>query len=99
MKNWRGHIIALFLLLFVGIQTAALAHSAEYGCDPHDHESVACHIEAIAADPDGIEPGSAILNSPFTPFKTEIKTVFVSAAVVTPPGRAPPPRSPPYILL
>jgi hypothetical protein len=101
VTNWRGHIIALFLLVFVGIQSHALSHATEY-CSDHDehhHEVIECHVEAIAAEAD-VSVLYTIIDSPLIiPHKTKFETVFVSAAVINPPGRAPPPRSPPHISL
>lgn len=101
MTKWRGHIIAFCLLVFVGLQSYALAHATEYCNDhyEHHHEVIECHVDAIAAEADVVVPCTITDFALLIPHKTKFETVFVSAAVINPPGRAPPPRSPPRISL
>lgn len=88
-------LVSLFVFLFVTLQTSALAHAAQYG-DDHTHDGVVCEVEAIASEQDAITPPVPVIDTIFVADTDAVyETAFVSAAVTPPPGRAPPPRSPP----
>jgi len=96
-KQCLKYLTALMAILFVVVQTSAMAHAIHHDDAPHSHEGVPCDIEAIASEQDVIEPLSTV--KVITEIAvTDYETVFMSATYVIPQGRAPPPRAPPQIL-
>ncbi len=95
----RLHRAALVMLasLFFALQSTAIAHAAQYGTDPHDHNGIVCTVDAVAADTDIIVPSAAVFETPHVTITPHYFSPFISAAIAAPPGRAPPPRSPPTL--
>lgn len=89
-------LIALFAVLFVSLQTTAVAHAAQFGDVPHEHDGMVCEIQTISSEQDVIEPLVGETSAFVSVSPIVYETPYVSAPVVTPPGRAPPPRSPPF---
>lgn len=87
----------LLAALTVFTQTVSLAHAASNGDAPHEHNGIACDLGGLVTPDVVIEPP---VNVPilldFKPVKAAISTRQV-IAWTWPPGRAPPPRSPPAI--
>lgn len=88
--------IALLAALIVFVQALALGHAAAHAEEAHDHYGIACdlsvvsHVQAVVPAPD---PGPTLL-----PETEPLISATVSEPVWTrPPGRAPPPRSPPAL--
>lgn len=90
--------LSLFALLIVSLQSSAISHAAQYDDAPHEHDGVVCVVDAITSDTQVVLPAPLILSAPAEQPDAVFETVFNTAAYVTPPGRAPPPRSPPYTL-
>lgn len=89
-------LIALFAILFVSLQTTAVAHAAQFGDIPHEHDGMVCEIQTISSEQDAIEPLVAVASDFIVVIEVVFEAAYVSASYVTPPGRAPPPRSPPF---
>ncbi len=81
--------------MFIALQSTAIAHATQYTEASHSHEGLLCEVEAIATEHDVIEPAVIDLHDPEVEFVERNTSVFVSQNYITPPGRAPPPRSPP----
>ena len=94
----RGLIIALILGVVFAAQSFSLAHATEHtGHDHEHHDGVACEITLIIAENIAVIPAPQPTPS-FTPsVQIAPQTVFTSLDYVTPQGRAPPPRSPPFL--
>lgn len=84
----------LVVALFMWVQGAALLDAAAHGEQPHDHYGISCDLQAVAAE---------VAPLPFSPELPKPPRVFALAEQPKldfrpwsrPPGRAPPPRSPP----
>lgn len=81
----------------MAMQSASIAHAAQYGEGSHEHNGMVCAVDAIAADQDVIVPVPATVLAPLAIIAPAYNTPFVSVSYITPPGRAPPPRSPPVL--
>lgn len=95
--NWRFRIISLFAVLFVSLQTGALAHAAQYGDIPHDHDGMVCEVETIASEDVAIAPVPVVFEPVIINEPVIYGAAYTSAAYVKPQSRAPPPRAPPHI--
>lgn len=89
--------LAIFAMLVMAMQSASIAHAAQYGDSSHEHNGMVCAVDAIAADQDVILPTPTVIPVPVTTIAPAYNLSFVSASYLTPPGRAPPPRSPPAL--
>jgi len=89
------YICVVFAAVFILFQSATLAHTTEHGDNSHEHDGMVCVVDAIAADVEYVHPivifATPIIYSSDTKVTTLLKPVFYAR----PPGRAPPPRSPP----
>jgi len=89
--------LTLFAVLFVGLQTTAISHAAQYEDVPHSHDGMVCDVEAIADDVEVLQP-TLIAYGPTEYFAPAIfNQAVIETVYVRPPGRAPPPRSPPTL--
>lgn len=88
--------IALLAALIVFVQALALGHAAAHADEPHDHYGVTCDLSAVAhvqAVIPVVDPGPVRL-----PDAVPLIAATGAAPVwIRPPGRAPPPRSPPTL--
>ncbi|KCZ59308.1 MULTISPECIES: hypothetical protein [Hyphomonas] len=92
----RTLYLALLAALFVFVQAHALSHAAEHGDEPHDHYGAACELSVIATDQILLP---AAPSEPFVlpPAPGATEPCISAANWTRPPGRAPPPRSPPSL--
>ncbi len=93
-------VFRLWLLLgalTVFVQTASLAHAVSNGGAPHEHNGVTCELGLLAVQDAVVEPPVAV---PVRLFLQPIRRIVSVRRIVAwtwPPGRAPPPRSPPTL--
>lgn len=82
---------------FLWVQVAGIAHAAEHGDHPHEHDGVECQIIVIAADDAVILPAPPELS--FKRLHGDVASVvsIAESAWAWPPERGPPPRSPPAV--
>lgn len=99
MRSAYRFFIAVFAIIFVSVQANAVAHAAQFGDGPHQHDGMVCEVQAISAEQDVIEPLVAVPSVTHFTTSAFYATPYISASYVIPPGRAPPPRSPPFILI
>lgn len=97
LKRSYHFLIGCFAFLFVTLQGSALAHAAQYGDNTHEHNGVVCTVDAIAAEQDVSLPVPVSFNIPAPALAQLYAQAYVSAAVTSPQGRAPPPRGPPTL--
>lgn len=88
-------LIGIFALLVIGLQSNAVAHSAQYGDVPHDHDNIVCVLDGISCEDEVHIPPVSYVMTAIEPQARLYRVDSLSAPFVTPPGRAPPPRSPP----
>ena len=90
----RSRWIALLAALFVLVQALGLGHTAAHADEPHEHHGIACEL-ATVAHVQVVLP--AVPPAPFVPAPAAQPAIApVSSPLwIRPPGRAPPPRSPP----
>ena len=81
------------LLLFA--QGAAMAHAAEYGELPHDHDGIACDVTLIGEEQDDLLPPAEGPAPEITVAESAAQPVYPTRAVAPAAARAPPPRAPP----
>ena len=78
-------------------QSFSLTHATRYNDNSHEHNGIACETVLISAEDVAIIPSfDAAIEYPKTTEQTP-KIAFISASYDTPQGRAPPPRSPPFL--
>lgn len=83
--------------LFLWVQGAALFDAAAHGDEPHEHYGVSCELTlAVKGEIASLPLAPA---SPMPPIKVELAPPAVAnfRPWSRPPGRAPPPRSPPAL--
>ena len=76
------------------VQAAGLADAATHGDQPHKHSGITCDMHTLAQAPVVLPE---LLIPPYI-HDTDVYTHFIlvtAPAWLRPPGRAPPPRSPP----
>jgi len=88
-------VIMLFAVAFMGLQTMAFVHQAEYS-ESDTHDCVLCEAPLPTEDVD-IAPAPIVYSPLIMADMTFYDSLYISAPVTMPPGRAPPPRSPPYL--
>lgn len=88
-------IKVILAALFLWVQGAALYDAAAHGEAPHDHYGVSCELTKAVATKVAPVPVCNTLPAPLA--RVEATTPFVQdfRPWSRPPGRAPPPRSPP----
>ncbi|WP_139792392.1 hypothetical protein [Henriciella litoralis] len=87
---------ALIAALFLWVQGAALLDAAAHGEQPHEHYGISCDLHAVTTE---VAPIPVTPQLPL-PFRTRIaisQPVLEFRPWSQPPGRAPPPRSPPIL--
>jgi hypothetical protein len=101
MLSHRLHrgFIGLFIGLFLCFQIASTAHAARYDDVPHEHDGVACLLGAVTVEDHVLAPVILTNDYKAAPVSPVYVACFISADYTTPPGRAPPPRSPPSVIL
>ena len=88
---------ALFVALFLWVQGASLYDAAAHGDTPHDHYGVSCELTtAVKADIAPL-PIAPVLLCPARAVILAELTAIDYRSWSRPPGRAPPPRSPPAL--
>lgn len=92
-------VLTLLVGLFILLQTSAIAHATQYGEAVHEHDGQVCVLDAVTEEADAGLLDTVLPIKDFRPFTTHFETAFVSLSYLTPPGRAPPPRSPPLTIL
>ncbi|WP_143434536.1 hypothetical protein [Henriciella sp.] len=97
MSSTSFMVKAAIAALFLWVQGAALFDAAAHGDQPHDHYGISCDLKAVAHDVAPL-PLSPDLPEPPRFFGTTEQPVSDYRAWSRPPGRAPPPRSPPVFL-
>lgn len=88
-------LIGAFLALFFSLQSLSIAHAAEHGHEPHDHDGVACVVMVLAEDETALLSTPLVFETIETEFSQPIFAQIKSALYVAPQSRAPPPRAPP----
>jgi len=90
-------LVSLLAALFLLVQAGTWAHAAQYGDAPHEHDGVMCVVDAVTSEAACVLPippqSEPVANDQALP----VFEPYVSVAYLTPPGRGPPPRSPPFI--
>lgn len=96
MQKFLRHILIAFALFFAAAQGASAVHASVHGDEPHEHNGISCDIGLTAPDvtPDLPEPVeiATVTDEPKLVFAIVANSFIIWE---TPPGRAPPPRSPP----
>ncbi len=75
-----------------------MAHAASYGDGPHEHDGIACAVTVLAEEDMALLPVLPVSEFSQAPKPAHYDAVFSSALYITPQGRAPPPRAPPFTL-
>ena len=88
-------LLVAALLLF---QTGQWANATHICDEPHEHEAIMCVEDALASEtacvlPVPVQSGIITNHQSVPAFE-----IYLSVSFATPPGRAPPPRSPPFAL-
>ncbi|RAN38120.1 hypothetical protein [Hyphomonas pacifica] len=96
-RRLHTHRLAFLAGLYIFVQALALGHSAAHADQPHKHYGVTCQLKVVAQD-QAILPTFDTL-PPALPAPEIAQTSFYIEAPrwSRPPGRAPPPRSPPSL--
>lgn len=88
---------AVFIVLFLWIQGVALYDAAAHGEQPHDHYGVSCELTtAVHAEVAPLPAAPPLPKPPRAILAGELPTLDFRPWS-QPPGRAPPPRSPPAL--
>lgn len=87
--------LGMLALLIMSMQTVSIAHAAQFGDAPHEHNGMVCTMDAIAVSHVAIIPAPVVAVYVPVYVAPVYQTSYISAAYITPQGRAPPPRSPP----
>lgn len=88
---------ALLAALFLWVQGAALYDAAAHGDAPHQHYGVACDLGHAVAPQAVPVPTTPALPRPPLAFTVTQQPSLDFRRWSRPPGRAPPPRSPPSL--
>ena len=81
--------------LIVWLQAFSLAHAAEHGDEPHEHDGVECELTLFTSEDTVILPsGVASDFAPPTP-AIQVRDFGTLDTRTWPPERGPPPRGPP----
>lgn len=88
-------VIGLFAVLFLLCQSIGIAHSAEFGDAPHEHDGIACEIQTVTFEQDVVLPVLTITHELVSYTASTEYDFIISAVFQTPQTRAPPPRAPP----
>lgn len=81
--------------MFMCVQATGLSHAASYGDHPHEHGDIACSLDAVAEDEDVFLPAPPAPDDIGVPSDAAPARITAPNHSFWPPGRAPPPRSPP----
>ena len=87
----------LFTALFLWVQGAALFDAAAHGDEPHEHYGVSCELTVAVKGEVAPLPLSPDLPKPPRVFVLAEQPALDFRPWSQPPGRAPPPRSPPHL--
>tara|TARA_R100001086_G_C11640492_1_gene204397 strand:+ start:181 stop:459 length:279 start_codon:yes stop_codon:yes gene_type:complete len=90
-------MIALLAALFVFVQALAFCHSSAHADEPHDHFGIACELTTVSSKSPFILPELPATGEISVTAGEPQKLVATPVLWTRPPGRAPPPRSPPSI--
>ena len=96
LKSFFRVWVLLGALTFI-VQAASLAHAASNGDAPHEHDGVTCELGLLVVQDAVIEPPIAV---PTRLHLLPVRKIFLVRRTIAwtwPPGRAPPPRSPPTL--
>lgn len=100
MRGWSTSLTlkALFTALFLWVQGVSLYDAAAHQDAPHEHYGIACELtKAVSAEVAPL-PTSPELPKPPRDFARVEQPALDFRPWSHPPGRAPPPRSPPFLL-
>lgn len=96
MLQLRTYLVAFVAWLLIAASGVSIAHTAEHGHGPHDHDGIACDIAVLEDEAD------LALPPPEAPsLHTELReaapqsVAFTSIDWLAAPARAPPGRAPP----
>ena len=89
--------IGVLIVLFVSLQTVAISHASQHGDMPHSHDGLVCDVEAIADNVEIIEPALIVDGPAVYVIAESFDAPIIEVSYQRPPGRAPPPRSPPAL--
>jgi len=84
-----------FIALFFALQSYSVAHASSYGDAPHEHDGISCAVTVLADDHLVVLPTPPVFEIIIADKVETFYPDLVSAAYITPHGRAPPPRGPP----
>jgi len=93
-RTYRS-LAAILATVFLVFQVFTVAHAANFGENSHDHDGIACVVGVMSYDEQGVLPVEPAFEPIITYSFSVFQTSYQSIAYLTPPGRAPPPRSPP----
>lgn len=87
----------LFTALFLWVQGAALYDAAAHGEQPHEHYGVSCELSVAVTAEVAPLPTAPALPKPLRAIIVAEQPAIDFRPWSHPPGRAPPPRSPPAL--
>lgn len=95
VRRTRQFIVLFSIFFLASFQLASALHMAAYGSEHSHDDGIACVSDAVQGEEQAILPTSN--GRAFLPAPTTVHLVHrqVPIAWGVPPGRAPPPRSPP----
>lgn len=88
---------AFIVTLFLWVQGAALYDAAAHGDAPHEHYGVTCDIANVVTPQVAPLPATPGVPKPPRDFTRAEPVILDFRPWSHPPGRAPPPRSPPAL--
>lgn len=99
MRGWTPSLKVKILIaaLFLWVQGAALFDSAAHGEQPHKHYGVTCELTKAVASEVAPLPVAPALPAPPRDVVQAEQPALDFRPWSRPPGRAPPPRSPPLL--
>ncbi|WP_084396246.1 hypothetical protein [Henriciella aquimarina] len=98
MRGLSPSLSVKFLLaaLFLWVQGAAMFDAAAHGEQPHKHYGVSCELTKAVSAEVALLPAAPALPKPPRDFVRTEQPTLDFRPWSHPPGRAPPPRSPPH---
>lgn len=81
--------------VFVWIQAYSLAHAAEHGHEPHDHDGVECELTVFASEDIAILPAPPEIKHFFSLWERFASLSYANDSWQWPLQRGPPARGPP----
>jgi len=93
-RTYRA-LLALITGLFLCLQTYSVAHASAYD-GPHEHSGIVCSIGVLAQDEQVMLPAQCLMVAKESAVPIAHDMPVITIIYVSPQGRAPPPRSPPF---